>query len=131
MEETALPPVLMAGMAALRSPTCFWGHFPLFLKNATSLQPNSSMIWPISSPFSSNWQCFCLHNPINFLSKDSPVTPLVLSLEPLSPFFCNMGRLRIFQIFKFCLIIPSSIPLSPLAFYCVLGGTKVHLHNFA
>ena len=94
----------------------------------------SSFIGTVSIHFSSNWQCFCIYNTIGSLSSDNPTTLLVFSSQYAFIFFCNMDRLRNFQIFKFgCFLLNNSfsIHFSPFIFYCEkTGQTKLLLQCF-
>ena len=68
---------------------------------------------PVSVFFSSDWQCFCwgawlrqwLILILISLSNGCLATPLVALFCIHFLIFCNMGRLRIFQILKFCFFL--------------------------
>ena len=112
-EETALPPGVGAQSSGTQNPV--WHHSSLSFRNGTSSQSCRSMVLscgiqeaqqpsfilshPRPLPF--NWHCPCSCNPIDFpLLRGRPTTPLVFSSAQAFSLF-NMGRMRIFQVFKF------------------------------
>ena len=95
------PVVKWAVLQIAESP---WGCSSLLLKDEACSQLKSSTVpsckieevWQpssilsISCPFSSNWQCFYLYNPIISVSSDSPARTLVFSEHAFS--FFATGR---------------------------------------
>ena len=96
-EESSLSPGTVVGVVALMISS----HSSLLWKDNTRSQPDSSMIPPYRtqevqrpcfflkplSPFSGNWQCFCLFNPNISLLSDSLATPYMFSSEHLFSYF--------------------------------------------